>query len=181
MAPHSSILVWRIPWAEEPGGLQSMGLQWVGHNWATKRSTRYATTGQCVTLLELLLSHFIVSNKVILGLSRPFYSLEKRMSKVFLSLSLKVSAAAKLLQLCPTLCDPIDDSPPGSSVPGIFQARILESLVPLNSHTWTYFLQEDSFWATWPVPVGLQSLRYQFLLLHLDDLLATRLLWSSLF
>ena len=36
------------------------------------------------------------------------------------------AAAAKSLQLCPTLCDPIDHSPPGSSVPGIFQARILE-------------------------------------------------------
>ena len=35
-------------------------------------------------------------------------------------------AAAKLLQLCPTLCDPIDSSPPGSSVPGILQARTLE-------------------------------------------------------
>ena len=32
----------------------------------------------------------------------------------------------KLLQSCPTLCDPIDSSPPGSSVPGILQARILE-------------------------------------------------------
>ena len=32
MATHSSILVWRIPWTEEPGGLQSMGLQRVGHN-----------------------------------------------------------------------------------------------------------------------------------------------------
>ena len=36
------------------------------------------------------------------------------------------AAAAKLLQLCPTLCEPIDGSPPGSSVPGILQARILE-------------------------------------------------------
>ena len=35
-------------------------------------------------------------------------------------------AAAKSLQLCPTLCDPIDGSPPGFSVPGILQARILE-------------------------------------------------------
>ena len=34
--------------------------------------------------------------------------------------------AAKLLQSCPTLCDPIDGSPPGSSVPGILQARTLE-------------------------------------------------------
>ena len=37
-----------------------------------------------------------------------------------------VAAAAKSLQLCPTLCDPIDSSPPGSPVPGILQARTLE-------------------------------------------------------
>ena len=36
------------------------------------------------------------------------------------------AAAAKLLQLCPTLCSPIDGSPPGSPVPGILPARILE-------------------------------------------------------
>ena len=38
----------------------------------------------------------------------------------------RVSVAAKSLQSCPTLCDPIDSSPAGSSVPGILQARILE-------------------------------------------------------
>ena len=32
MAAHSSILAWRIPWTKEPGGLQSMGLQRVGHS-----------------------------------------------------------------------------------------------------------------------------------------------------
>ena len=36
------------------------------------------------------------------------------------------AAAAKLLQSCPTLCDPTDGSPPGSPVPGILQARTLE-------------------------------------------------------
>ena len=36
------------------------------------------------------------------------------------------AAAAKSLQLCPTLCNPIDGSPPGSPVPGILQARTLE-------------------------------------------------------
>ena len=39
---------------------------------------------------------------------------------------LLAAAAAKLLQLCLTLCDPIDGSPPGSAVPGISRARILE-------------------------------------------------------
>ena len=38
MATHSSILAWRIPWTEEPGGLQSTGSQRVGHNWATSLS-----------------------------------------------------------------------------------------------------------------------------------------------
>ena len=38
MAPHSSTLAWRIPWKEEPGGLQSMGSQRVRHHWATSLS-----------------------------------------------------------------------------------------------------------------------------------------------
>ena len=36
------------------------------------------------------------------------------------------AAAAKSSQSCPTLCDPIDSSPPGSPIPGILQARVLE-------------------------------------------------------
>ena len=48
----------------------------------------------------------------------------KVMSLLFNKLS--AAAAAKLLQLCPTLCDPIDGSPPGSPMPGILQARTLE-------------------------------------------------------
>ena len=39
MATHSSILAWEVPWTEEPGGLQSMGLQRVRHNLATKQQT----------------------------------------------------------------------------------------------------------------------------------------------
>ena len=38
MAPHSSTLAWKIPWKEEPGGLQSMGSLRVGHDWATSLS-----------------------------------------------------------------------------------------------------------------------------------------------
>ena len=37
MATHSSILAWEIPWTEEPGGLQSLGLQRVGQDLATKQ------------------------------------------------------------------------------------------------------------------------------------------------
>ena len=38
MAPHSSTLAWKIPWTEEPGGLQSMGSLQVRHDWATSLS-----------------------------------------------------------------------------------------------------------------------------------------------
>ena len=48
------------------------------------------------------------------------------------------AAAAKLVQLCPTLCDPIDGSPPGSSVPGVFQARILEWVAISFSNAWKW-------------------------------------------
>ena len=41
MATHSSILAWRIPWTEELGGLQSLGSQKVGHDWATKHRCIY--------------------------------------------------------------------------------------------------------------------------------------------
>ena len=49
----------------------------------------------------------------------PITSAKKKMGKV-------AAAAAKSLQSCPTLCDPIDGSPTGSPVPGILQARTLE-------------------------------------------------------
>ena len=46
------------------------------------------------------------------------------------------AAAAKSLQSCPTLCDPIDGSPPGSPVPGILQARTLEWVAIAFSNAW---------------------------------------------
>ena len=56
VATHSSILAWRIPWSEEPGGLQFMGLQRGGHDWATNAFTFTSYTGfpQAVPLLEKL-------------------------------------------------------------------------------------------------------------------------------
>ena len=49
------------------------------------------------------------------------------------------AAAAKLLQSCPTLRDPMDCSPPGSSIHGIFQARVLEWGAIAFSETGAYF------------------------------------------
>ena len=52
MAPHSSTLAWKIPRTEGPGGLQSMGLQRVGHNWATSLQRLYNNNVSCVRTIS---------------------------------------------------------------------------------------------------------------------------------
>ena len=54
------------------------------------------------------------------------------------------AAAAKWRQSCPTLCDPIDGSPPGSPVPGILQARTLEWVAISFSSTWKWKVKVKS-------------------------------------
>ena len=53
-------------------------------------------------------------------------------------------AAAKSLQSCPTLCDPIDGSPPGSPIPGILQARTLEWVAISFSSAWKWKVKVKS-------------------------------------
>ena len=55
------------------------------------------------------------------------------------------AAAAKLLQSCPTQCDPIDGSPPGSPIPGILQARTLEWVAISFSNAWKWKVKVKSF------------------------------------
>ena len=75
----------------------------------------------------------------ILKLSNYFLLLKKP------SLSLTVAgAAAKLLQSCPTLCDPTDGSPPGSAAPGILQARTLEWVAISFSNAWKWKVKVKS-------------------------------------
>ena len=59
-------------------------------------------------------------------------------------LYLVAAAAAKSLQSCPTLCDPIDGSPPGSPVPGILQARTLERVARSFSNAWKWKVKAKS-------------------------------------
>ena len=54
------------------------------------------------------------------------------------------AAAAKLLQSCPTVCDPIDGSPPGSPIPGILQARTLEWVAISFSNAWKWKVKVKS-------------------------------------
>ena len=65
--------------------------------------------------------------------------------------NLAAAAAAKLLQSCPTLCDPIDGSPPGSPVPGILQARTLEWVAISFSNAWKWKAKVKSLSPVWLV------------------------------
>ena len=57
----------------------------------------------------------------------PHMVFPNRMMEVEVEIEVAAAAAAaKSLQSCPTLCDPIDGSPPGSSIPGILQAKMLK-------------------------------------------------------
>ena len=62
----------------------------------------------------------------------------------FLLIFKRYHATAKLLQSCPTLCDPIDGSPLGSPVPGILQARTLEGVAIAFSNAWKWKVKVKS-------------------------------------
>ena len=59
------------------------------------------------------------------------------------------AAAAESLQSCPTPCDPIDTSPPGSPVPGILQARALERVAISFSNAWKWKVKGKSLSCVW--------------------------------
>ena len=70
------------------------------------------------------------------------------------------TAAAKSLQSCLTLCDPTDGSPPGSTIPGILQARTLEWVAISFSNTWKWKVKVKSLSRAWLLgPHGLQPSR----------------------
>ena len=184
MAPHSSTLAWKIPWTEEPGGLQSMGSLRVGHDSATSLSLstfmhwerqwhptpvflpgesqgRGSLVGcspwghtdpialRTIPLVTLcankdswpwlsasacMHSHSVMSNSVRphrqqpTRLPHPWDSPGKNIGVGchFLLQCMKVKSESEVAQSCPTLSDPMDYSFPGSSIHGIFQARVLE-------------------------------------------------------
>ena len=70
MATHSSILAWRISWTEEPGGLQSTGLQRVGHDWATSLSLSLRTT--MAGSYSRFMFNFVRSCQIVFQVIVPF-------------------------------------------------------------------------------------------------------------
>ena len=86
--------------------------------------TRRTFVGKVTSLLLNMLSRLVIT--FLPRSKRLLISWLQSPSAVTLEPpKIKSAAAAKSLQSCPTLCDPIDGSPPGSPVPGILQARIL--------------------------------------------------------
>ena len=96
METHSSVLAWRIPGTGEPGGLLSLGLHRVGHRvWQQQQPKSLRTVTAAMKLKDAC-------------------SLEEKLDSILKCRD--IAAAAKSLQSCPTLCDPIDGSPPGSPI-----------------------------------------------------------------
>ena len=77
-------------------------------------------------------------------LSWPFSLCLSSLSFISPSPPPAAAAAAKSLQSCPTLCDPIDGSPPGSPIPGILQARTLQWLATSFSNAWKWKVKVKS-------------------------------------
>ena len=94
MATHSSVLTWRIPWTEEPGGLRSIGSQRVGHD---------ESDLACVHSFTHYLYDCISQIDIVRFLYSSFY---------------KGKSESEVAQSCPTLSDPMDCSIPGSSIHG---------------------------------------------------------------
>ena len=93
MATHSSILAWRIPWTEDPGGLQSMEFQGAEHNWAK----------------NTFIFMFMDSNTYLIGYWTVWgwYIKRKR---------LQIVPFSSVAQSCLTLCDSMNCSTPGLPV-----------------------------------------------------------------
>ena len=144
MAHHSSTLAWKFPWTEEPGGLQSMGSLQVGHDGETSLSlftfmhwrrkwqpTPVFLPGESQGWGSLMGCHLWGRTESdTTEVTQQHSSLVGfpggSDGKASACNEGAAAAAAKSLQSCPTLCHPIDDSPPGSPIPGIPQARTLE-------------------------------------------------------
>ena len=116
MATHSSILSWRIPWTEEPVRLQSMGSQ--GSDTTERLSTH---THSALTNLHDILSHKESSRgswSYVLTIREIELQVQK--TNLWLPAGNRVKGCKKVkvlaVQLCLTLCNPVDYSPPGSSV-----------------------------------------------------------------
>ena len=95
-------------------------------------SSLFAITVVSSAYLRLLTFHLVILIPACASASQAFLMMYS------------AAAAAKSLQSCPTLCDPIDSSPPGSAIPGIFQARTPEWVAISFSSAWKWKVKSES-------------------------------------
>ena len=133
----ASLTQWRWVWASlgswwwtgKPRVLWSMGSQRVRHNWRTELNWCFWADGKIqLKAIKVFIFKFCAYCNLNAFVAWNFV----------MESSLPPAAAAKLLQSCLTLCDPIDGSPPGSAVPGILQARTLEWVAISFSNAWKW-------------------------------------------
>ena len=90
-------------------------------------------------------THLIYTTRMVLNFKRQIETRDQSgIIIVHITICLSGAAAAKSLQSCPTLCDPIDGGLPGSPVPGILQGRILEWVAISSSNTWKWKVKVKS-------------------------------------
>jgi len=90
-------------------------------------------------------SLYSVTNRLIVMIILQYIQIQKHYNCIAAT-----ATAAKSPQSCPTLCDPIDGSPPGSPVPGILQARTLEWVAISFSSAWKWKVKVKSLSRVWP-------------------------------
>ena len=151
MATHSSVLAWRIPGTEKPDGLPSLGSHRVGHDWSDLAAAAAAGLKQCISnLITLIIQIMNRNSSYNVSLDKIKCWISFYVTKdVLRSLYIYDYAAAKSFQSCPTLCDPIDGSPPGSPVPGILQPRTLEWVAISFSNAWKWKVKVKSLSHAW--------------------------------
>ena len=91
MTTYSCILAWRIPWTEEPGGLQSIGSQRVGHDWSNLAGMH---------ALDLDSNPFSAPDKIFGQITETFWALEFSLSIEVSRMGIIISTSKKLWALC---------------------------------------------------------------------------------
>ena len=141
----------RISPSSEYSGLISLTTEWFNllnvqgtlrslllHHSSKTSILRHST----LFMVQLLQMYMSIGKTIALTIqnfvSRVMSLLYNILNTQVLRVPLNRRAAAKSLQSCPTLCDPIDGSPPGSTIPGILQARTLEWVAISLSNAWKW-------------------------------------------
>ena len=127
------------PGSAIPGILQARTLEWVALTFSN--AWKWKVKVKLLSHARLLATPWTTAYQAppSMGFSRQEYW----------SLDLRLCLHAKFLQSCPSLCDPMDYSPPGSSVHGILQARILEWVAITFSNAWKWKVKVKSLSRVW--------------------------------